>query len=85
MNIPGVKLIRPEATYLAWLDCRSLDLTQKELMELFLERAGLYVSSGTDYGDCGRGYIRMNIACSRETLERAMTQLMSAIESLTSI
>lgn len=85
VNIPGVKLIRPEATYLAWLDCRSLDLTQKELMELFLERAGLYVSSGTDYGDCGLGYIRMNIACSRETLERAMTQLMSATESLTSI
>ena len=54
-------------------------------MELFLERAGLYVSSGTDYGDCGRGYIRMNIACSRETLESAMTQLMSATESLPSI
>lgn len=77
-NTPLIKLIKPEATYLAWLDCRELNLNQGELVELFLESAQLYINSGSDYGKCGKGYIRMNVACSKENLITAMNRLKNA-------
>lgn len=79
-NIDKIKLIHPEATYLAWLDCREMNLTQDELMEFFLELADIYVISGTDFGKSGKGYVRMNIACSKENLSKAMLSLKKAYE-----
>jgi len=77
-KIPNIKVIKPEATYLAWLDCREMGLSQEELMAFFLDRANIYVGSGTDYGACGEGYVRMNIACSKANMKEAMIRLKSA-------
>lgn len=76
-HMPKIKIIKPEATYLAWLDCRELGLSQEELMKLFLNKAQIYISSGTDYGACGKGYVRMNIACSSTNMKEAMKRLKS--------
>lgn len=79
-NISKIKLITPEATYLAWLDCREMNLSQDELMEFFLESASIYVVSGTDFGKSGKGYVRMNVACSKANLSKAMLNLKKAYE-----
>lgn len=79
-NIDKIKLITPEATYLAWLDCREMNLSQDELMEFFLESAKIYVTNGTDFGKSGKGYIRMNIACSKANLSSALLNLKKAYE-----
>lgn len=77
-EIPNIKVIKPEATYLAWLDCREMELSQEELMTFFLDSANIYVGSGTAYGACGEGYVRMNIACSKANMKEAMIRLKSA-------
>lgn len=79
-NTPNIKLIVPEATYLAWIDCRKLSLTQDELMEFFLEKAKIYVTNGEDYGKSGKGYVRMNVACSKTTMKEAMSRLKKAYD-----
>ncbi|MGB5823420.1 MAG: MalY/PatB family protein [Proteocatella sp.] len=77
-EMPKINIIKPEATYLAWLDCRKMGLSQEELMDFFLNKAQVYVGNGADYGDCGQGYVRMNIACSIGNLKEAMERLKSA-------
>lgn len=75
-----IKLIKPEGTYLMWLDCRSLGLTQEELEKLFLEKAGLWLNSGTIFGKGGEGFMRMNIACPKAILETAISRLQAVIK-----
>lgn len=79
-EIRGLKIIPPEGTYLLWIDCREWKLTQEELMEFFVDRAKVGVSSGTDYGPEGEGYVRMNIGCTMSTLLEAVRRIRSAAE-----
>jgi cystathionine beta-lyase len=82
-NIPSVGFVRPQGTYLAWLDMRKLGLPQSELNGLMLQKAGLWLDSGTMFGgDEGRGFQRMNFACPRKTLEKALDALAAAVNSL---
>ena len=81
-KLPKVHLVEPEGTYLIWLDCRELGLADKELEELIISKAGLWLDSGTMFGDGGEGFQRINIACPRVILERAMEQLKGAIDQL---
>ena len=81
-NIKGVRLIRPEGTYLAWLDCRELHLTADELDDLFLNKAKIFLDSGRIFGKDGEGYQRINLACTRATLTEALTRLQRAVEEL---
>ena len=74
-TIPGIRLVAGEGTYLMWLDCRHLGLTQAELMDRFVSKAKVGVQSGTDFGSGGTGFVRMNIACPRATLDQAIAQL----------
>jgi cystathionine beta-lyase len=74
-NIPGVKVIRPEATYLFWLDFRGLGLEADELRIVLKKDARLALNQGDLYGPEGRGFIRMNIACPRSILEEALDRL----------
>lgn len=78
-NIPQIKFTYPEATYLLWLDCRKLNLTQDELVSFFINKARLALNNGITFGDEGMGYMRMNLACPRIILEKALNQLKEAI------
>lgn len=81
-HIPQIRLIEPEGTYLIWLDCRSLGLSDRELNRLIVEKAGLWLDSGTMFGCGGEGFQRINIACPRKTLALALEKLAAAITSL---
>ena len=78
-NIPQIRLIEPEGTYLLWLDFRGLGLAEKELEELVVKKAKLWLDRGTVFGPEGRGFERINIACPRSTLKQALDQLKNAI------
>jgi cystathionine beta-lyase len=71
----GIKPVALEGTYLSWLDFSPLGLSHKELDDLIANRAGLWLSSGTTFGPEGAGFQRLNIACPRPVLERALGQL----------
>ena len=81
-NIPSVKLIEPEGTYLIWLDFGELGLENEELEDLIINKSGLWLDSGAIFGEDGKGYQRINIACPRKILEQALNQLKSGIDSL---
>lgn len=81
-NIPQIKLIEPEGTYLIWLDFRAFNLTDEQLEDLIINKAKLWLDSGAIFGDDGKGYQRINIACPRVTLEKALEQLKIAVNDL---
>lgn len=81
-RIPGIKMIRPQASYLIFLDCRGLGLNQEELNRLFTESAHLALNDGALFGKEGEGFMRLNIACPRATLEQALKQLEQAVADL---
>ena len=81
-QIPTIKMIRPQASYLIFLDCRELGLNREELNRLFVEDAHLALNEGTTFGKEGEGFMRLNIACPRATLECALKQLEQAVISL---
>ena len=74
-RIPKLKVVKPEATYLIWIDCRSLDMSSKELSKKILEEGNLRISDGHTYGETGEGFIRMNIACPRVLLAEGLERL----------
>lgn len=74
-NLPEIKLIEPEGTYLIWLDFRNLGLTEAEREDLIVNKAKLWLYSGAMFGKDVEGFERINIACPRETLKKAMEQL----------
>ena len=78
-NIPSIKPVRPQASYLVWLDCRALSLSHRDLEKLFTDKAGLALNSGRIFGKQGEGFMRLNAGCPRRTLQRALTQLKTAI------
>jgi cystathionine beta-lyase len=81
-HIPQIRLVKPEGTYLAWLDCNALGLDDNSLKNLLVNRAGIWLIEGTAFGPSGSGFQRMNIACPRSILENALKRLEKAINSL---
>ena len=81
-NIPQIKPNRPDATYLMWLDCRALSMTNEELRDFFIHKAKLGLNEGYTFGHSLAGFMRLNAACPRATLEKAMRQLKAAVDSL---
>ena len=77
-NIPSVKCVRPEATYLMWLDFSEWGLPQSELNRFLIEEARIGLSDGTIFGEEGAGFQRMNIGSPRKVIARAMEQLLKA-------
>lgn len=75
-----ISLIQPEGTYLMWLDCRRCGLSDIELADFFLKQAKVRLHSGTTFGAGGSGFVRMNIACPKALLLKAITQIDSAIK-----
>lgn len=78
-NIPQIKVYRPQASFLVWLDCRELKLTQPELVQLFEDKAGLALNDGTMFGKEGEGFMRLNIGCPCSILNQALESLKKAI------
>ncbi len=81
-RIPQVKLIEPEGTYLVWLDFRELKLSTDELESLIIDKAKLWLDSGRIFGKTGEGFQRVNIACTKATLIKALNQLENAVNGL---
>lgn len=81
-NIPAVKVIKPQATYLTWLDCRQLGMDTAELENFIKCRAGLGLSQGYIFGQGGEGFVRMNLGCPRSTVQEALTRLRKAVNTL---
>ena len=78
-NIPQIKVIKSEATFLMWLDCRDLNLTQKELVNLFVNKAKLALNDGTVFGKEGEGFMRLNVSTPLSNIEKALNNLKKAI------
>lgn len=73
-KMPKIRCIMPQASFLIFLDCRDLNLTDKKLDEFFKE-AGLILNAGVDFGKEGSGFMRMNVGCTMATLKQALSQL----------
>ena len=81
-KIPALHMFRPEGTYMIWLDFRKFGLDDKELRRKLIHEAGLGFNPGTDFGPGGEGFMRMNIACPRSTVEDALSRLEQMVASL---
>lgn len=81
-NIPALKVLPLEATYLAWIDCTELGMTPEELETFFLSKAHVALNQGKAFGPGGEGFVRMNLACSRSIVEKASKQIKDAVRSL---
>lgn len=78
---PQFKLMRLEGTYLAWVDCRAIGLPSEEIEERLIADAHVWVNAGSMYGRDGEGFIRINLACQRQKLEKALDQMLPALAS----
>lgn len=81
-RIPKIKTHAPDATYLMWLDCRALGLSNEELRTFMIQKAKLGLNDGSSFSHSLSGFMRLNAACPRCVLERAMNQLEAAVKSL---
>ena len=80
-HIPQVRLVKPEGTYLAWLDCNGLGLDDNSLENLLVNHARIWLNKGTIFGAGGSGFQRLNFACPRSILEKALERLEKAVNS----
>ncbi|MDD6438243.1 MAG: PatB family C-S lyase [Prevotella sp.] len=81
-HIPAVRPLRPQASFLVWLNCRDLNLSHDELVDLFVNKAHLALNDGKMFGPGGDGFMRLNVGCPRAELEQALTQLYAAVRQL---
>ena len=79
-NMPEVKMIEPEGTYLLWIDFSAWNMEQDDLMNAFAE-AGVRLNSGTNYGECGKGYVRLNVATQTAVLKKGLECIKVARDS----
>ncbi|MBR0272303.1 MAG: pyridoxal phosphate-dependent aminotransferase [Methanobrevibacter sp.] len=84
-ELPIVKLVPSDATYLLWLDCSALKVSSKVLSEFLRTNQGLFLSAGIDFGQCGDNFLRMNIACPEKLLAEGLGKLKAGITALTII
>lgn len=74
-HLPQVKVMAPEGTYLMWLDFRAYDLSPKALEDKLVQEAGVVLNNGAIFGNGGRGFMRLNLACPRETLAEGLERI----------
>ena len=83
-HIPQLTVVRPEGTYLVWIDCHRLRLGKWELKQFMLEEAKVYFEEGGIFGPEGEGFERINIACPRAILVEALDRIRQAVGKLSS-
>jgi cystathionine beta-lyase len=81
-RIPRIKVVRPQGTYLVWLDCRELNMDDEQLKAFMREKARVGLDDGYVFGEGGSGFERINIACPRAILEEALNRIEKAVNSL---
>ena len=81
-KIPLIKANMPDATYLVWLDCRALHMDNEELKDFMIYKAGLGLNDGSSFTRTMNGFMRLNAACPRAVLEKALKQLEDAVNNL---
>lgn len=82
VNTPKIKCIKPESTFLLWLDCKEMEMSQTELLEFIVNKALLGLNDGEDFGIEGHGFLRLNIGTQRAVLTKALGQLKEAYDTL---
>lgn len=81
-NIPEIRLVEPEGTYFAWLDCSALGLSAEALNDLIINKANLWLDAGDIFGKIAEQFQRVVLACPRQTVEKAMENLKKAVDSV---
>lgn len=81
-HIPGIRPLRPQASFLVWLDCNGLGLNHEQLLDLFIDKAHLALNDGEMFGPGGEGFMRLNIGTPRTALRQALDQLTEAVKNL---
>lgn len=81
-HLPNIKPLRPEASFLVWLDCRALGLNHEQLIDLFVNKAHLALNDGEMFGKGGAGFMRVNVGTPRPILTKALEQLTEAIAGI---
>ena len=79
-HLPELKPNTPEATYLCWIDARALGMNSEELKRFCVDKAGVAFGDGAEFGFGGEGFLRLNAACPRATIQKALTQLEQALK-----
>ncbi|MDP1596195.1 MAG: pyridoxal phosphate-dependent aminotransferase [Methylotenera sp.] len=78
-NLPQIRLVAPQGTYLLWLDCRALGMSDAELKHFFVHEAGVGLSPGILFGEAGSGFMRMNIGAPRRVIVNALDNIVKAL------
>lgn len=78
-NLPLIKIIKPEATFLVWLDLRAYGLKEQEMTKLLIHDAGVILNSGSRFGTGGEGFFRLNFGCPRQILEEGLVKINKAL------
>jgi len=81
-NLPKIKVIRPESTFLVWLDCTEMGMNDKDLNDFLLHKAKVGLNPGIMFGPGGEGFMRMNIGCPASTLLKGLMQIKEAYATL---
>lgn len=76
-NMPKIKLVYPEGTYLMWLDCSAMGIQGDKLADFFIQKAGVAINRGDGFGKEGAAFVRLNIGCPRKTLEKGLNLILS--------
>lgn len=80
-KIPGVVALRPDASYLIWLDCRGLGLDHDELVDLFVNKARVALNDGEMFGKEGKGFMRLNVATPKSELRKILDRIRDAVKA----
>ncbi len=78
-NLPDIKLVRPEGTYVPFLDCRGLGLSGEDLFNLIINKARVAMNNGAWFGTGGEGFMRMNIATPRALIKEGLDRISRAV------
>ena len=81
-RLPEIKTVKPEGTYLMWLDFNGLNITPEEITDMLIKDAKVAMNGGASFGANGKGFARMNIACPRYMVEDAMARIEKAVKNL---
>ena len=84
-NLPQIKLVEPESTYVAWLDCTGLGLNKEQLDDLILNKARIWLDTGSIFGQCSALFQRLVLACPRSVVQQAMERLLEAVNALAKV
>lgn len=78
-TIPEIKIKKPHGTYLLWIDYRGTGLSERDMMDKLLNKGKLALEPGSKYGDAGKGFLRMNVACPLVIVKDAVQRFVTAL------